>query len=118
MLSLAGHPMNIFTRRHFLHTAALASLATIPQGRAQDKGPKPAKIRIGQIGTKHAHAAGKMDTMRKSEDYEVVGIVEPDAEWRAKAEKSATYQGVPWMTEEQLLNTAGLQAVAVETGVK
>lgn len=110
--------MNIFTRRQFLATAALASLAAVPEGQAQDKGAKPAKVRIGQIGTKHAHAAGKMDTMRKSEDYEVVGIVEPDAELRAKAEQSATYQGVLWMTEEQLLNMPGLQAVAVETGIK
>lgn len=110
--------MNIFTRRQFLHTTALASLAAIPQAGAQDKeGARAAKIRIGQIGTAHAHAAGKMDTMRKSADYEVVGIVEPDAERRAKAEQSATYQGVPWMTEEQLLNTPGLQAVAVETGI-
>ncbi len=110
--------MNIFSRRQFLHTAALASLATVPRARAQDKGTKPAKIRIGQIGTAHAHASGKMATMRKSEEYEIVGIVEPDAELRAKAEKSATYQGIPWMTEEQLLNTPGLQAVAVETRIK
>ena len=109
--------MNIFTRRQFLHTTALASLAAIPQVGAQDTGARPAKIRIGQIGTAHAHAAGKMDTMRKSAEYEVVGVVEPDAERRAKAELSATYQGVPWMTEEQLLNTPGLQAVAVETGI-
>ncbi|MEI9895165.1 MAG: Gfo/Idh/MocA family oxidoreductase [Chthoniobacter sp.] len=110
--------MNILTRRQFLHTAALASLAAGSRAYAQDATAKPAKIRIGQIGTGHAHAAGKMDTMRHSEDYEVVGIVEPDPERRAKVEKSPTYSGVPWMTEEQLLNAPGLQAVAVETLVK
>ena len=36
----------------------------------------------------------------------------------AAAEKSQTYQGLPWLTEEQLLNADGLQAVAVETEVK
>lgn len=108
--------MNIFTRRQFLHTAALAS-ATTPFLRAQDTGTRPPRIRIGQIGTGHAHASGKMDTMRASDEYEVVGIVEPDPERRARAEKSKTYAGLPWLTEEQLLNTTGLQVVAVETTI-
>jgi len=56
--------------------------------------------------------------MRKAADFEVVGVVEPDAGRRAAAEKSATYAGLKWMAEEELLNTSGLQAVAVETAVK
>lgn len=108
--------MSPLPRREFVRLSTLASLAMTASARAQNA--RPAKIRIGQIGTGHAHASGKMDTIRKSEDFEVVGVVEPDAERRAKAEKSATYQGVPWMTEEELLNTPGLQAVAVETLVK
>jgi len=59
-----------------------------------------------------------MEGLRKSADWEVVGIVEPDAGRRARAEKSAPYEGLKWMTEEELLNTPGLQAVAVETDVK
>jgi predicted dehydrogenase len=110
--------MNTFTRRHFLETAALASLATVQNGRAQNAGSPHAKIRIGQIGTGHAHAAGKMDTIRGSQDFELVGVVEPDPELRSAAEKLPSYNGVPWMTEEQLLNASGLQAVAVETVVK
>ena len=113
-----------FSRREFLRISNTAGLAVAgaafldgPEGRAQSPA-KRAKIRIGQIGTSHAHAAGKMDTMRASEDFEVIGVVEPDAERRAAAEKSKTYAGVPWMTEEQLLNADGLQAVAVETVVK
>lgn len=73
------------------------------------------KIKIGQIGTGHAHASGKMDVYRKSEDYEVVGIAEPDAKRKQSAERQATYRDLPWMTVEQLLNVPGLQAVAVET---
>jgi len=106
------------SRRHFLETAALASLAATQTTRGQETKSQPAKIRIGQIGTGHAHAAGKMDTIRASKDYELVGVVEPNAELRAAAEKLPSYAGVPWMTEEQLLNTSGLQAVAVETAVK
>ena len=73
------------------------------------------KIKIGQIGVGHAHASGKMDVYRKSSDYEVIGIAEPDEKLKRQAEKQATYQGLPWMTVEQLLNVPGLQAVAVET---
>lgn len=77
-----------------------------------------AKIKIGQIGVGHAHASGKMRVYRASKDYEIVGVVEPDAKLRAAAEKSETYKGLKWMSREQLLNTPGLQAVAVETRVK
>jgi predicted dehydrogenase len=107
-----------FTRRHFLETTALATLATIQTGHSEEPKSQAAKIRIGQIGTGHAHAGGKMDTIRGSKDFELVGVVEPNPELRAAAEKSPTYAGVPWMTEEQLLNAPGLHAVAVETQVK
>jgi len=59
-----------------------------------------------------------MDTMRRSEEFEVVGVVEPDPARRAAAEKGKTYAGLRWMTEEELLGMPGLQAVAVETAVK
>lgn len=74
-------------------------------------------IRIGQIGTGHGHAAGKMAAFRASTDYEVVGIVESDPRRRAAAKMNKAYDGVPWMTEEQLLAVSGLQAVAIETDV-
>lgn len=105
--------MSTSSRRAFLRTAATAGIALPLCARAV-----PAKIRIAQIGTAHAHAAGKMDAMRKSPEFEVVGIAEPDVARRAAIEKSKTYAGLPWMTEEQLLATPGLQAVAVETAVK
>ncbi len=76
------------------------------------------KIKVGQIGTAHAHAAGKMATLRKlSEYYEVVGIAEPNPDRRRKLKNHSAYRGLKWLSEEQLLNTAGLQAVAVETEI-
>lgn len=75
------------------------------------------KIRIGQIGVAHAHAS-KLSVYRASDDYEVVGVVEPDVKLRQRAESQTLYQGLPWMTREQLLNTPGLQAVLVETQVR
>ncbi len=107
------HPTR--SRRQFLQASAAAALVAPFIVRADIAKPR---IRIGQIGTAHAHASGKMDTMRKSADFEVVGIVEPDEKRRASFAASKTYGGVLVMTEEELLNTPGLQAVAVETDVK
>lgn len=79
--------------------------------------PAP-KIRIGQIGTGHAHAAGKMAAVRKlSTLYDVVGVVEPDDALRQSNAQKSEYKGLKWMTEAELLATPGLQAVAVETRV-
>ena len=78
----------------------------------------PEPIKVGQIGTTHAHAAGKMATLRKlSADYEVVGIAEPDPDRQKKAKNHSAYRGLKWISEEQLLNTPGLEAVAVETDI-
>lgn len=110
--------MNSFSRRDFLRASAATGLTGLTISHAHSAEAKPTKLRIGQIGTAHAHAAGKMDTMRSSAEFEVVGIVEPDAQRRATAETSKTYAGLTWMTEEQLLNAPGLQAVTVETEVK
>lgn len=75
------------------------------------------KIKVGQIGVGHPHAGGKMQAFRKSPEYEVVGVVEPDPQLRKYAEGTGIYKGLPFLTEEQLLNIDGLQAVAVETQV-
>lgn len=76
------------------------------------------RLKIGQIGTTHAHADGKAGALRRSADFELVGVVEPDEQLRRAAEARKDYQGVRWLTEEQLFNTPGLRAVAVETQVK
>lgn len=102
-------------RRHFLQQLA-TSAAAIGVTSNTFGGEKP-RIKIGQIGVGHAHAA-KLGVYRKSADYEVVGIVEPDEALRKRAESSPTYKDLKWMTREQLLNVPGLQAVLVETKVK
>ncbi len=105
--------MYSFSRRTFLAGSTLA-LA----GVARAAGPTAkAKIKIGQIGVGHAHA-GKLAVYRRSPDYEVVGLVEPDDDLRMRAANQAAFQGLPWMTEQQLLNVPGLEAVLVETRVR
>lgn len=77
-----------------------------------------ARIKVGQIGTGHGHAAGKFETFRKSPEYEFVGIAEPDTDLRSRAEKSKEFSGATWLSVDQLLNTSGLQAVLIETEPK
>jgi predicted dehydrogenase len=112
-------------RRTFLRTAGAGTIAALAAPAfAQQQKPKlnpdtgKGKIRIGQIGTGHSHASGKMKVYRQSPDFEVVGIVEPDQKLRSAAENNATYKDLHWMTAEQLFNTPGLNAIAVETEVK
>jgi predicted dehydrogenase len=98
-------------RRRFLASSALALAARA----APSSGP----LRIGQIGTTHAHAAGKLAALRRlPEHFEIVGVVEPDPARRAAVAGQPAYRGLPWLTEEALFATPGLRAVTVETVVE
>jgi len=108
------------TRREIVKGFGLALACSLVPGMALTKYAGAAgrpRIKIGQIGVGHVHAS-KLSVYRASSDYEVVGIVEPDGELRRQAEKETVYQGLHWMTQEQLLNVSGLQAVLVETRVR
>ena len=97
-------------RRDFLRQfgAATALLGTAAQ--AAPDGPAKPRIKVGQIGVAHAHAS-KLAVYRRSPDYEVVGVVEPDEALRKRAEANSAFRDVKWLTREQLLNLSGLQAV-------
>ncbi len=119
-IDLSCKDKSMTNRRTFLSClSALGSYAALPALQAWGKQTGTSKIKVGQIGTKHAHASGKIGTARKFSDlYDVVGVVEPDdARWNS-VKNSAAYKDVPRMTEEQLLNVAGLQFVCVETEVE
>ena len=74
------------------------------------------KIKVGQIGIGHNHASEKMSALRRlSPYYEVVGVVEADPVWRERRAALPEYEGLPWMSEEELFAVPGLEAVAVET---
>lgn len=104
------------TRRDAVKLFGGAMLAAASPLALYGQSTKP-RIKVGQIGVGHAHA-NKLSVYRASADYEVVGVVEPNAKLREQAQRHAAYQGVPWMTEEQLLNVADLQVVLVETEVR
>jgi len=76
------------------------------------------KIKIGQIGVCHEHADGKIKSLRNLPDvYEIVGIVDDRNSSAAKfsGDNLAPYEGLKWLSEDELFATPGLQAVAVET---
>lgn len=95
---------------------AVAASQLFPAGVHADESSK-SPIKIGQIGVGHAHAP-KLEVYRKSPDYEVVGIAEPDPALRRRIERHAAYRDLPVMTRDQLLGVPGLQAVLVETRVR
>jgi predicted dehydrogenase len=103
-------------RRSFLQRAATSSIL-LGTAASTSADPQKPRIKLGQIGVGHAHAT-KLAAYRKSPDYEVVAIVEPDDGLRKRAESNPAFKELKWMTREQLLNVAGLQAVLVETQVK
>src|SRR5436190_13907943 len=104
------------SRREALQQVGGALALSMAPGLASGRADAP-RIKIGQIGVGHAHAS-KLSVYRKSPDYEVVGIVEPDAALRKRVEKRDPYRGLPWLSQDKLLATPGLQAVLVETRVE
>ena len=79
-------------------------------------GKSQTPIRVGQIGVGHAHS-NKLAVYQASPDYEVVGLVESDPVLRAKAQTQAPFRDCNWLSEQQLLDTPGLQVVLVETHI-
>ncbi len=76
------------------------------------------KVKIAQIGIGHNHGSEKMRAARTFPDvFEVVGVCEPDPAWIRSRGSLDVYQDLPFLSEEELLNTPGLDAVMVETDV-
>lgn len=71
------------------------------------------RIRIAQIGTQHPHAGGKMQSLKAlPETYDIVGVSSdtfPNASF---------YEGIPRLSEPELLSLPGLQAVLIETRIE
>ncbi len=72
-------------------------------------------IKMAQYGTGHGHAAGKAAAMQQNPDVDFVGVYEPDAAKRARAERQRAYEGLAWLrSEDELLGDPSIQAVAIE----
>lgn len=101
----------MWTRRQTLITAAAALPATLFAASV-----KP-RLRYLQIGTGHPHA-DKIGVYRASDDWEVVGVVEPDEELRKVAMTKELYAGLPFLSLEEGLATPELAVVGIETRVR
>src|SRR5262245_15094440 len=73
-------------------------------------------IRIAQYGTKHGHAAGKLDSLRRDPRVEFAGLFEPDRDQRRELERAGgVYAGVRWFDDVRaLLDDSTIAAVASE----
>ena len=116
--------MNILSRRDFAKkslssvTPFVASSLIASQLSPTLYGQSKARIRVGQIGTKHGHAGGKLDAIKKlSEHFDLVGVVEEDQVQKEMMQGTTAYANCNWMTVEQLLNQPNLQLVFVETEI-
>ncbi len=74
-------------------------------------------IRCGMLGIGHGHAVGKVQALRQSRDYELVGVCEPDEARRSQWGQNEAFAGVRWLTQGELLGDATVGMVAVESEV-
>jgi len=98
-------------RRKFLQYAGAGSLASLAAQGA------PKVVRAGILGTQHSHTTGKLQAMKDSPDYDVAGICENDPAARERAQKDPRFQGLRWMSEEQLLADPSTHLIVVECSV-
>lgn len=74
-------------------------------------------IRCGLLGTGHSHAGGKMHVLQESDNWDFIGVCEPDAERRAQREQEEAWADVHWISEDKLLGDETVQLIAVESEV-
>ncbi|HYO84426.1 MAG TPA: Gfo/Idh/MocA family oxidoreductase [Bryobacteraceae bacterium] len=79
--------------------------------------PLPKRIRVGLLGTRHSHTAGKLKAMKDSPSYEVVAGCENDAAARDRAAKNPLFDGLKWVSEDDLLGDSSLNLIVVQCNV-
>lgn len=100
--------MERIARREFLQCTGASAMGSMAANGARGA------IRTGIMGTQHSHLEGKLKAMKDSPDYEVVSVCEPDAKVRALVLKDPLFQGVKWVSEDELLSDASVQLIVVE----
>lgn len=72
-------------------------------------------IRMAQYGTGHGHAGGKLQSMQRNPNVEVVGVFEPNAARRASAQDKGAFADAHWFdSEAEMLGDTSIVAVASE----
>jgi len=96
--------MRAFDRRTFLVTAAAAAQAQTPAR----------KVRIAFLGASHSHAHDKIILAAHLPEWDLAGIVEPNAEVREPYVKA----GIRVLSREEALGDPSIEVIAVESEVK
>lgn len=109
-------------RREFLRSTSVSALsaasAAFPSIVRADTKSASSPVRVAVIGTQHAHAEGKIEEFLKlTNDFELVGVVEPDLSRRVRLEKLPELRGMRWIEEATALKTPNVKCVAIETDV-
>jgi predicted dehydrogenase len=94
-------------RRSFCSLAAGFGLSTSLAGML--------KIQVAVLGTGHAHALSKIRCLRSLPEYDFAGICRPDAD---EPNQGEVFQGVRWLSLNEVLNDASIELVAVESRVQ
>jgi hypothetical protein len=105
-------------RRTFLKESVVsAALVGLNAGGFAQGNASP--LKLGQIGTAHAHASGKWQAMKRCEDFEVVGLAEVDEKHAHAVRAASNVDAVArWMSVESLLAVPDLRMIVVETHVR
>ena len=119
MTQAPGNAPDMLTRREWLIAGTVIACASrsVSTAVAQDNlSDTVVPIVCGQIGTTHAHAAGKLSAMLgQPQNWNVAGWSEPDPQRRSAVADRKPYSEAPAMSEAELLAVPDLAAVAVET---
>lgn len=105
--------MNLsLNRRTFLLGSIVAAAAPAITSRLAAQGP-PAdrRLRVGFLGAAHSHFRGKLPVIRKSPDFELIGVAEDSASVRAELTGD-----IPWIPRERLLKEC--EVVVIESAVE
>ena len=112
--------MNKINRRQFVRRSMYTAMGTaiVPAlgAHAQDAHVAGPRLRVAQIGTAHAHAAGKIQALRAlPEWYEVVAMAETDSTRRRTMAGREAYAGLQWMEVDALMEMKDLNVLVIET---
>ena len=101
-----GDRVRSVTRRGFLAASGAGALGAASSGK---------KIRTAIYGVGHAHARGKVQTVREMEQFDLVGICEPD---KRQSLDHEVYRGVPLLSRDEMLGDRSIELVVVESRVQ
>ena len=100
--------MDLFDRRRFLQVAgSIAASASAARGAGE-------KVRVGVYGTQHGHVRSKMQALRASNEYEFVGVHEPDEALRKQREGEKLFEGLKFVGGDDLLADDSIDLIVVE----